>query len=567
MSVIQLNEGSCVNCYKCIRECPIKAIEFKDGRANIIEDECVLCGTCVLTCPQGAKVVKNEVPGVKQLIQDGRKVYITLAPSWVGWFDCSFAQLSAAFKKIGFAGVEETAIGAAEVSREYASLMQNGYMNNIIATACSSVVMLVERHFPELVKMLAPISSPMMAHARIMREMYGDIKVVFVGPCLSKKFEASDPLAGGLVNYALTFPAIEEWMREEGVDPHTIEPDPDAKGVSEPVSRLYPTASGILKTIGDESYHNYKPVAVDGLDRCLELFSALRDGEVQNLFVEANICAGSCIGGPIMRMHKKRTIVTAQKIGDTPMPQDVSPAPTSLQHMPHPRVFSNRAVKNDMPTEEQIREILARTGKTTKEQELNCGSCGYPSCRAKAIAVFQGKADINMCLPFLRQRAENLSTMVIEHSPNAIIALDDDLFVQDLNPLALTMLGQERSDVIGMPLPMFFGETDFDKCKEEGVPAVKKYFSSDIGKSVEQTILYIPEHRMYLVFIKDITEEEERKKQLVDMRDSTVDIAQKVIEKQMVVAQEIASLLGETTAETKVALTNLKKTMGTISED
>ncbi len=184
MSVIQLNEGSCVNCYKCIRECPIKAIEFKDGRANIIEDECILCGTCVLTCPQGAKVVKNEVPSVKQLIEEGRKVYVTLAPSWVGWFDCSFAQLSAALKKIGFAGVEETAIGAAEVSREYASLMQNGYMNSIIATACSSVVMLIERHFPELIKMLAPISSPMMAHARIMREMYGDIKVVFLGPCL-----------------------------------------------------------------------------------------------------------------------------------------------------------------------------------------------------------------------------------------------------------------------------------------------------------------------------------------------------------------------------------------------
>ena len=157
--------------------------------------------------------------------------------------------------------------------------------------------------------------------------------------------------------------------------------------------------------------------------------------------------------------------------------------------------------------------------------------------------------------------------MVIEHSPNAIIALDDDLFVQDLNPLALTMLGQERSDVIGMPLPMFFGESDFDKCKEGGTPIVKKFFSSDLDKSVEQTTLYIPEHRMYLVFIKDITEEEDRKKKLVDMRDSTVDIAQKVIEKQMVVAQEIASLLGETTAETKVALTNLKKTMSTISED
>ncbi|MCI5802155.1 MAG: [Fe-Fe] hydrogenase large subunit C-terminal domain-containing protein [Oscillospiraceae bacterium] len=567
MSVIELNTTNCQNCYRCIRECPLKAIAFRDGRARIIEKQCILCGICVQTCPQNAKYIRSDVPYVKELLAGPKPVYVSIAPSWKGWYSTSdFKKISAAFKKLGFAGVEETAIGAAETSREYADLMRTGSMKNIIATACSSVVMLVERYYPELIKCLAPVSSPMMAHARLMRETYGDIKVVFVGPCLSKKDEAADPLAGGLVNYALTFSSLDKWMSEAGISLDEIPEDGQAVGLSEPVTRLYPKPSGILNTIPEESFTGYKPMAVDGIFRCIELFDAMRDGEISGVFVEANVCAGGCMGGPVLRMGHHRPIVEIEKIDGKPMSQDAAPAATCNLQFPHPRVFTNRSIPNPQPSEEEIKKILARIGKYTPEQELNCGSCGYRSCREKAVAVYQGKADMNMCLPFFRERAENISNTVTEHSPNAIIALDPSLNVIDLNPAAEAMFEVTRKDALGVPLAQFYGESAFQEAKDQNTPIIKKMVLSEKFPSVESTFIYIGEHGMYLAFVKDISGEEQRKEQLESMRDHTIEVAQKVIEKQMVVAQEIASLLGETTAETKVALTNLKKSMSDLSQ-
>lgn len=235
-NIIKLNAQNCQNCFKCIRECPLKAIEFKDGKTNIIEDECVLCGTCMEICPRSAKYVRHNRAAVETLIASGKPVCVSLAPSYTGFFGTNrFAKMSAALKKLGFSVVEETAIGAAEVSKEYARLMKDGHMKNIIATACSSVVMLIERHFPELIGQLAPVSSPMMAHARMMREAYGDIHVVFIGPCLSKMFEADDPLAGGMVDQVLNFRDIEKWFAEEGIT--LDEDDGGACGVKEPLMR------------------------------------------------------------------------------------------------------------------------------------------------------------------------------------------------------------------------------------------------------------------------------------------------------------------------------------------
>ena len=560
MSVIELNPTNCRNCYKCIRECPIKAIAFKDGRAKIIDKECILCGICVQSCPQNAKYIRNDVGEVKSLLRLGKPVYASVAPSWQGWYNTDdFSVLSAALKKLGFAGVEETAIGAAETSREYAELMEKGSMKNIIGTACASVVMLIERKYPELIKMLSPVSSPMMAHARLMRESYGDIKVVFIGPCLSKKDEAADPLAGGLVNVALTFSSVDRWMAEEGV--RLEQEDHEAVGVRNTTARLYPKPRGILATIPKERYGDYHPIAVDGIFRCIEVFDAIQNGELDHVFVEANICAGGCLGGPIMRMGGKRAMLLEEKITGEALPHDAHPALSATVQYPHPRVFANRSDKAPEPSEAEIRQILARIGKYTPEQELNCGSCGYPTCRAKAVAVYQGKADINMCLPFFRDRAENLSNMVMEHSPNAIIAFDNDLLVQELNPSAEEMFGAARADIIGLPLPEFYGETAFDEARDSGkiVTRRSKLFRND--HAAEETFIYIKEHNMYLVFVKDISDDEKRQEELAQLRAHTIDTAQQVIDKQMRVAQEIASLLGETTAETKVALTNLKKSM------
>lgn len=561
MSIIRLNTKSCQSCYKCIRECPLKAIGFKDNLAEIIPDECVLCGRCVFCCPQNAKQLQDDQKKVREMIAGaGKPVYLSLAPSWVGWWQGkSFSTMSRALKELGFAGVEETAIGAAEVSREYGLLMQQHQMKNIIGTACHSVVMLVERHYPELIKMLAPVSSPMMAHAKLMRESYGDIKVVFAGPCLSKIEEAADPLAGGMVNHALTFDSIDRWLAEAGV---ALEGgDQEAKGVKSPIARLYPAPTGILKTLAPADTKGYKPVTVDGIAKCVNLFESLLREEPTGLFIEANLCSGGCMHGPIMRMHGIDSVIAASCLSAEAQLEDNTPAKTAGMQCTYPRVFQNRQQSLREPSEEEIRRVLQSTGKLTPEDELNCSSCGYPTCREKAKAVLLGKADISMCMPYLMTRAQNISSTVIENSPNGILAFDEDLNVLEMNPRAEAIYGIKRADALGTFLSAFYGETGFESAKESAAIVEKKVFLDEIGRSVEKSIVYIKEHHMYLAFVKDISEQERQKEKLENIRSHTVQTAQKVIDKQMRVAQEIASLLGETTAETKVALTHLKRSL------
>ncbi len=566
MSIVQLKEGNCQNCYKCIRNCPVKSIEFKNGNAAVIEKECILCGECIACCPQNTKYARNDISEVRALLSAGHPVAVSLAPSWKAYYEnVGFDQMSGMLKKLGFSYVEETAIGASQVSREYDALLDEGRMENIIFTACSSVVMLVERHYPSLIRYLAPVSSPMMAHARLMRECYGDIRVVFIGPCYSKKNEASDPLAGGLVNNAITFEELDGWMEEQqftfAEDGCT---DADVKGVKDYKARVYPTACGILETLQSQD-KSYRRIAIDGVEDCMELFHAMETEGLTGLAVEANVCKGSCIGGPVMRKKGKHVFVARQYIEDKEMPYDRHYAVTADAKADHPRAFTDRRGKSAMPTEAQIRAILEKTGKYTPEQELNCGSCGYNSCREKAIAVFQGKADINMCLPFFRERAENISNTILSNSPNAIFAIDSDLFVQDLNETAERMFGIRRQDYLNMPVSEFIADDLFDRASRSDVPVIEKVKLRE-DFIVEETVTYIPQHKIYVAFIKNITADELSELELAKMREHTIEVAQNVIDKQMRVAQEIASLLGETTAETKVALTTLKKSMEEVSE-
>lgn len=572
MAIIQLNTGNCHNCYRCIRECPVKAIEFKEGRATIIESECVLCGQCMIHCSENAQFIQNNTDMVKGYIEDGYKVYASIAPSWKGWYknQISFEKLSAALKKIGFAGVEETAIGASDVSREYENLLKNSNMKNIIVTACSSVVLLVEKHYPKLINMLAPVSSPMMAHGRLMKEAYGsDIKVVFIGPCLSKQQEIEDPLSGGEIDTSLSFTNLDNLLNDEHIYFDDIEEDEKSVGVKNILSRLYPKEGGIIQTIDERLFQGkYTPISASGGKECVELFDALdKDPSLTGLFVEANMCEGSCLGGPHMQMSDNSYMLTNYLVQATEEKQDENPSKAIDVNLPHPRVFQNKKVQEKMPSEEEIRDILAQTGKFTTEDELNCGACGYPTCREKAIAVYQGKADINMCMPYYTKQAENLSNTVIANSPNAILVFDEELNLNDINPKGLEIFDLSRAEDLNKPVKVFMGDNDFEQAKENDEVVFNQKYYPALQKTVEQSIVYIPERKSYIMFVKDETERVKGKRQLNNMRENTVEIAQNVITKQMRVVQEIASLLGETTAETKVALTKLKESVERISQE
>lgn len=565
MSTIQFKEANCKNCYKCIRSCPVKAIEFKDEQARIIEGSCMFCGRCLIVCPQNAKSVKNDIDKVKNYIDRNEKVYVSLAPSFVSAFPVSDSRkIFAVLKKLGFTHIEETAIGASQVSREYEKLMKKKQMTNIITTACPSTVFLVQKYYPELVDQLAPVVSPMIAHAKMMREMYGSrIRVVFIGPCIAKKEECKDLQNHGIVDAVITFEELEKWMEMEGIT-FELEDETEIKGIKNPTARFYPAPGGIIRTIGNDGRRNYKCVSVDGVDRCMEILDSIQSGEVSNYFIEMNTCSGGCLGGPCIKPLKGGILKSRDRLVNyvkkhsketaAGMVEDVS---VNLN-----KRYMDTSTKMDMPSEETLQAILCKIGKFTKDKELNCGACGYTSCREKAIAVYNNKAELHMCLPYMRERAESISNIIIHSTPNAIFALNQDLRIQELNLSAQTTFGLTKEDVIGKHIYDVLECDDFDQVKETGENILdKKFYYEKYDITVEQSVLHVKEQQIIIAVIKDITKQEKYDQQLFKVKQETVEIAQKVIEKQMRVAQEIASLLGETTAETKVALTKLKKSI------
>lgn len=565
MSIIQFKEANCKNCYKCIRGCPVKAIAFVNDQARIIEEDCMFCGNCLTVCPQNAKVVKSEVDTVKGFIRKKEKVYVSLAPSFISAFEnVDERWLFSALKKLGFTFIEETAVGAARVSKEYDRLINENKMKNIITTACPSITLLVQKYYPELVDQLAPVVSPMIAHGKLLRETYGKrIRVVFIGPCLSKKAECKEIQSSGVIDAAITFEELEKWLEEEGIDGNT-DFSGDIKGARELKTRIYPAPGGIIKTLESRGCKHYQCISVDGVDRCMKILDSIKNDNLQNYFIEMNSCPGGCIGGPCMKQVKGGLLEARSRM-----------IAYYVRGMKEEKLLNTYDVKVDMkksffeaprrgmvPSEPIIQGILNSIGKYTRDKELNCGACGYPSCRDKAIAVYNNRAQLHMCLPYMRERAESISNLILNTTPNAILALNDELSIQEANPSAQKFFGSDGMSLVGENVFRVLECEDFQNVIDTRENIYdRKYYYEKYDMTVRQSIIYEPEHNIVVVIIQDITDEEKRIQQMHSVREKNVELAQKVIEKQMRVAQEIASLLGETTAETKVALTKLKKSI------
>ena len=546
---LQLKKSNCKNCYKCIRNCPVKSIKFADGQANIIPDECILCGRCFVNCPQDAKQIRDDVPRVKEMIASGKKVIASVAPSFIAEFPLmDFAAMKSALLKLGFADAQETAIGATIVKTEYEKMIASGKHDVIISSCCHSVNALIQKYYPSVLPYLADVLSPMLAHCRVIKEENPGACVVFIGPCISKKEEAE---LYGECDVALTYEELEAWMNEAGVVPagDSTEPDEGKRG------RFFPIKGGIIKSMHTENT-GFTYLAVDGVQNCIAAIKEIESGALKNCFIEMNACEGACINGPAISHHHKPLLSGEVKVvafaGDdefrVAMPID------TFKNIPY------IGTHEKIPGEAAIKEILAKMGKTSPEQELNCGSCGYPTCREKAIAVYQGKADLSMCLPFLKEKAETFSGYVINNTPNAIFVLDENLCVQQINKAGCALFNLKTpSDILGSPIVRLLNPADYLGVMTSGVPIKeKKHYLAEYKKYVAETIVYDHEYHIVFSIMRDITSEEERQSERSELCNKTVAITNEVIEKQMHVVQEIASLLGETTAETKIALTQLK---------
>ena len=547
-----LKTASCKNCYKCIRHCPVKTIRFSGNQAHIVNEECVLCGQCFVVCPQNAKEIRNDVEKAKMLIAQNDQVIVSLAPSFVANYEgVTIGAMENALKQLGFSAVEETAIGATIVKTQYENLIKDGKQNVIISSCCYTVNLMIQKHYPQAIPALAPVMSPMQAHSKNIKDKYPGAKTVFIGPCISKKAEADE--IDDLVDCVLTFEELTDWLEKEEI---VFEDIPDINNESK--ARLFPTSGGILRTM-DCSSEEYSYIHVDGLENCINAIKEVINGNLSKCFIEMSACAGSCIGGPAMdKNHRslvKNNVVVDHYAGKEDFAVDILPEKEITREHP------NISIYKQMPSEAEIDAILAKIGKTKPEHELNCGSCGYNTCREKAVAVYFGKADLNMCLPYLKEKAESFSDTIIKNTPNGIIVLNEMLEVQQINAAAREIMNIQRaSDVLGEQVIRIMDPKLFAEVMEKGKSVYnKRVYLTEYKKFVEQTVIYDPSYRIIMCIMRDVTNEEVDKEQKEKVSRQTIDITDKVIEKQMRIVQEIASLLGETTAETKIALTNLKE--------
>lgn len=550
---LRLKKSNCKNCYKCIRHCPVKSIRFSGNQAHIVGEECILCGQCFVVCPQNAKEITDSTEKVKVMLNDTAPVVASIAPSFAAEYGCNIASLEAALKKLGFTAAEEASLGAALVSREYCRILEEEKPSLLISSCCHSVSLLIQKYYPEALKYYANVLSPMAAHCQNIKTRYSDAKTVFIGPCISKKDEAER--SGGIVDAVLTFEELTAWFKRENIEIENIPDDVDKH-----ISRLYPVEGGILRTMKPASETGYKYIAVSGAEHCIEVLKDISSGDYNGCFIEMSICKGSCVEGPAMENRKKPVgnVLKVESYAGTEEAKISLSEKESLR-----KGFTVIPDNSVMPTEQEITEILHRMGKTRPEHELNCGSCGYNTCRDKAIAIFKGKADVSMCLPFLKEKAESFSDNIISNTPNAVIVLNESLEVQQINKAALSIMNlRSASDVLGEQVVRILDPKPFMDVKNTGMSIrEKRTYLAEYRRYVEQTIIYDREYKILMCTMRDVTDEETQRGRKEYISKQTVEIADKVVDKQMRVVQEIASLLGETVAETKIALTKLKESI------
>lgn len=562
MSILKLKKANCKNCYKCVRNCPVKSIEVKDHQAQILERDCILCGNCILTCPQDAKEVRNDLEIVKNLIRGDKDIIASVAPSFIANYNVStFEEFKDILKKLGFSEAYETAQGAFLVKSEYEKLIAKNTGETIISSCCPTVVKLIQKHHPNTLRNLAPVLSPMQAHGKLIKEENPNAQVVFIGPCISKKDEVEN--YPGLIDMALTFDELNQWLEEEQINLTNTEDIPSSKYLS----RFFPVAGGIIRTMNIAT--NYKYIPIDGLDNCIDALNEIEEGKFENCFIEMSACNGSCVNGPAKGKNKFNLINAQIKVEELALNRETSCDYDLNLDMNLYKKINSEEIVYLPPSKSDIAAILKKMGRNSLSDELNCGTCGYHTCREKAIAVYFGKAEITMCLPYMRSKAESFSDKIISATPNAILAVDMDLKIQQINRAACNIFGISKSeDIIGVPVSRIMDEFDFVNVisKEEGRIS-KKIYLAEYEKYIEELLVYDKNSHVVICIMKDITKKQLKREKLLASRNNAKNIADIILEKQIGIVHEIASLLGETTAETQVALNELKNTMFEEDED
>lgn len=558
--IIFTNKARCRDCYRCLRNCPVNAIKMKDGQASVQAELCILCGTCLKECPQNAKQFRRDVEKVKRLIKENENVAVSIAPSFPALFeDWQAERVPSLMRKLGFSYVCETAEAAYFVAKETKEYFYTKEKGLCLSTACPSFVTYIEKYQTKKVGKLTPIVSPMIAHARRLKNKLGaDWKIVFVGPCIAKKAEAERSEYKGLVDGAITFTELLDWMEEEQIDLKQFEASEFDEHVAGD-ARLYALTGGMSKTAALETDNlNTSVYAMSGFAEITDSIDSFSETN-NKIMIEPLICASGCVNGPGLPKTKnvyrrKENVINYAMLKST-CEAVIDERPVKLS-----TTYNHAAgLVEEEYSEERIRHVLEQTGKQNEDDQLNCAACGYPTCLENAKAILSGMVEIESCIPYMRRLAEQRTDKIIETSPNGIVILNKELEIIHMNP-AFKKFFMCTNSVIGKRISYLMDPESFIKLKESETTTVEQTVNHSNYNVVCHQILYkLQEEEQYIGIFVDITKNLSDEEKLDSLRERTISQAQELLEHQIEMAQQLAKLLGENTAKGEELVENLLK--------
>ena len=558
LNPIFTEKRECQDCYKCVRNCPVKAIKVEGGYASVMPELCIVCGHCVEVCPNGAKRVRDDLASARQLLRLRKSVFVSLAPSFVTEFPgVKAAQMISSLRKLGFAGVSETALGAQQVSAQAAELLKNNPERVLVSSACPTVVAFLQKHRATGAELLTGLLSPLLTHCKMLRQEFGaEIGIVFIGPCIAKKLEAARHPE--LLEVVLTFEDLQRWLEQEQIVPENLVTAADDRFVPENSAEgaWYPVDGGMIAGMKSIcAVNDCSLMAFSGIGAIKKALDGIEEMKPdKGLFLELLACEGGCVNGPkvlrrdatVMKRHRVlRSVATPQ----VPFPRSPSIETTAD--------FNVAPVAVVRYPDSQIREALRNVGKFSPDDELNCGGCGYDTCREFGIALIGQKAERAMCVTYMRQLAFKKANALIQKMPSAVVIVNETMRVIEFNAAFVSLFALEKTadgngavsiEGIALAEVMPFAILFHNVLKSgEDILDRDLRFQNTI---LHATIFSIEKNCLVGGIIQDITKPAVRKEQVIRK-------AREVIQKQIATTQQIAYLLGENAADAEITLNSI----------
>lgn len=569
LQAIYTEKNNCQDCYKCIRQCPVKAIKMENHTASIISDLCIECGHCILTCPIGAKRFRDDTKAAKLLLSSDFKVIASIAPSYTSEYnDYSKASFIAALKALGFWKVSETGLGADLYNQEAAKYLNTKQKGLFVSSCCPSVVNLVKKYYPEHLEKLLPIRSPMYMHAQFLKETYGqNTKIIFIGPCISKKTEAIEKAAS--IDTVLTFEELNNWFESEGIKLNQQETK--STDIFEPfeakLGGLYPIDGGLSQGIKEEMQQkDIRTLAFSGVKTIKDIFQKMEDEAEPDLcLLELMACPGGCVNGPTSIKEKSlvsKIIDTHTHLNQSEQAKDfclLHPEEVTLS-MAHPafkETTLDKKITNEIDLEKEIEEALKSVGKTTEKDQLNCSGCGYETCRNFAKALILEKAERSMCVSYMRRVANNKASVLLQKMPYGVFMVDEQLRIIESNFNFAKLLGKEVEELFetipgleGAYLDLLLpSQKLFYNFLCSGEDSLEKDILIN-KKRIHLSIFSIQKHKILCGIIQNLNTSE-----IID--NEVIKRTKAVIEDNLSTVQKVAFLLGENASKTEVMLNSI----------